>query len=501
MHWLCFWLVSALEIWFNGIVFSGHQGVFLTVCFHTFWFSDMNSDLGLWKRATENLKGVLNPEIFSNWIEIITPVTIRDNSLLLAVDNDFYQDWIEKNYRSFIQDALVAAGAPADLTVRFEVAAADAQRPEPLRPETAREVAPPKKARPKTGASQEMSLNTAFTFESFVSGPQNSFAHAAAQAVSKEPGRAYNPLYIYGQTGLGKTHLMQAIGNYIVQSSGLSVRYVSSETFVNDYVEAVRNNTFTALHARYRSVDVLLIDDVQFFCGKGGSRDEFFHTFHKLYMAGKQIVITSDLPPKDLKDLDARLVSRFEGGLVTEVENPDEETRHAILRYKNSLQEKKLRLNEDVLKFMAQNIKSNVRSLEGALMRAIGYGKLHETVVTVDMLPEVLKDQLSYEQRKDLTCAEIQEAVVRYFDLRKTDMTSDNKERGIAEPRMIAMFLCRKLTTLSSKAIAKAFEREHATVLHAVKTIQARMQIDSKLADAVKKITTTLGRDASELAP
>ena len=458
----------------------------------------MSTDLELWHKTTEYLRGILNPEVFSNWIEIITPVSVKGNCFLLNVENDFYQDWIETNYKSYILDALKAAGAPGDIAVRFEVSALPdaAPKAEPQKP--AHEAEPPRKPRVKANASQTTPLNPTFTFQTFVTGPSNSWTHAAALAVSKEPGRAYNPLFIYGQTGIGKTHLMQAIGNHIVQSSGMSVRYVSSETFLNEYVEAVRNNTlFPALRARYRNTDVLLIDDIQFFCGKGGSVEEFFHTFEVLQNARKQIVITSDLPPKSLKDFEARLISRFESGMVTEIENPDYETRLAILRYKNSLT--KIQLSDEVLSFMAHNIKSNVRSLQGALTRSVGYATLTNTVITTDVLQELLKDQLNNERRKDLTCEEIQKSVVDYFSLHPKDMSSDKRTRDITEPRMIAMFLCRKLTSLSLPVIGASFSREHATVVHACKTIQARMQVDKDLFESVKKITSTLGRDPSEI--
>jgi len=463
----------------------------------------MNSDLELWQKAIGHLKGVLNPEVFANWIEIISPASIKDNCFFLNVGNDFYQDWIEKNYKGYILDALKVAGAPSNLTVRFAVLPSDADIPKtiPLTPKVEQPIEPPKKPRVRVNVSKGTPLNPAFTFENFVTGPSNSWTHAAALAVSKEPGRAYNPLFIYGQTGIGKTHLMQAIGNQIIQALGLSVRYVSTETFLNEYVEAVRNNTlFPALRARYRNVDVLLIDDIQVLCGKGGSMEEFFHTFNALETVHKQIVITSDLPPKSLKGLEERLISRFEKGMVTEVENPDYETRLAILRYKNSIA--KVQLGDEALSFMAGNIKSNVRSLEGALTRAVAYATLNNVAVTTDILLEILKDQLSNERRKDLTCLEIQHAVVDYFDLHIKDMSSDNRAREIAEPRMIAMFLCHKLTPSSLASIGKSFgNRTHATVLHAGKAIQARMQVDNDVFDSIKKITVALGRDLSEIIP
>jgi len=460
----------------------------------------MNDDLALWQKVTGYLKGVLNPDVFSRWIEIITPASIQGNCFVLCVDNDFYQDWLEKNYKSFILDALKVVGAPIDLTVRFEVASSDAPKPEPQK--VAREAEPPKKSRPKAGGTLRASpLNATFTFENFVTGPSNSFAHAAALGVSQAPGRAYNPLFIYGQTGIGKTHLMQAVGHRILQSPGMSVCYVSSETLLNEYVEALTKKTLFDFRDRYRRADVLLVDDIQFFCGKGSIQEEFFHTFDALHRERKQIIMTSDLPPKSLKDLEARLISRFEWGMVTEIESPDFETRLAILRYKNSL-EKKVHLGDDALMFIAHNIKSNVRSLEGALTRAIAFASLNSnSVVTGDDLQTLLKDLLNNERQKDLTCDEIQRAVVDYFDLRMTDMSSNKRMRELAEPRQVAMFLCRKLTLLSLSAIANSFDKTHATVLHACKTIQARMQVEKELFDSVKKITTALGRDPSSITP
>ena len=458
----------------------------------------MSDVLALWQKVTGYLKGVLNPDVVSRWIEIITPVSVQGDCLVLSVDNDFYQEWVEKNYRDYILDALRAAGAPVEMTVRFEVSAPDGPRPEPQT--VARETElPPRRPRLKAGGTLRASpLNPTFTFENFVSGPSNSFAHAAALGVSQAPGQAYNPLFIYGQTGIGKTHLMQAIGHRILQSPGTAICYVSSETLLNEYVEALQKKTLFDFRDRYRRADVLLVDDIQFFCGKGSIQEEFFHTFDALHHERKQIIMTSDLPPKSLKDLEGRLISRFEWGMVTEIESPDFETRLAILRYKNSL-ERKSPLSDDALTFIAHNIKSNVRCLEGALTRSVAFSSLNNITVTINDLQTLLKDQLDNERQKDLTCDEIQRAVVDYFDLRMTDMSSNKRMRELAEPRQVAMFLCRKLTLLSLSAIANSFDKTHATVLHACKTIQARIQVEKDLFDSVKKITTSLGRDPSAI--
>ena len=462
----------------------------------------MNDDLALWQKVTEYLRGVLNPDVVSRWIDIITPTSIQDNCFVLCVDNDFYQDWLDKHYKGFILDALVVAGASVNLTVRFEVASSGEPKTESPKiesPKVERGVEPPKRVRSKMSSLDASTLNPTFTFENFVAGPSNDFAHAAALAVADAPtGRAYNPLFIYGQTGIGKTHLMQAVGHRVLTKPGMSVCYVSSETLLNEYVESVRNRTTKEFRDRYRRADLLLVDDIQFLGGKEGIQTEFFHTFNDLHQAHKQIILTSDLPPKSLQGLEERLISRFEWGMVTPIDNPDFETRLAILRYKNSLGTK-VQLNDDVLTFIAHNIKSNVRCLEGALTRTVAFASLNHIIITPDVLPTILKDQLSNERQKDLTCEEIKRAVVDYFDLRMTDMSSMKKTHDIAEPRQVAMFLCRKLTPLAFETIAISFVKNHATVIYACKTIQARIQVDKNLFDSIKKIVTSLGRDPSTI--
>jgi chromosomal replication initiator protein len=455
----------------------------------------MNSDKELWLQATEHLKSVIkNKDLFERWIEIIKPDRIQDNCFILTVDNDFYQDWLDKNYKSLILTALHASNAPQDLTIRFEVV-----RP----PENAASIEPPpspvdvrpKKSRQKSNILASP-LNPLFTFENFVTGPANNFAHAAALGASQAPGRAYNPLFIHGQTGIGKTHLMQAVGHSILKKPGMSVCYVSSETLLNEFIEAIKDRTIVGFRNRYRRADVLLVDDIQFLCGKGSIQEEFFHTFNALFDAHKQIIMTSDVAPQKLKDLEPRLVSRFEWGMVTEIESPDFETRVAILRYKLSLTN--VTLSNDIVTFLAENIKSNVRSLEGALTRTIAFAELNSKMtLTTDMLRTLLKDQLSDERQKDITPDEIQRVVVDYFDLRMADMSSKKRTRTLATPRQIAMFLCRKLTMLSLPEIAQSFGKTHATVVHACKTIQDRLQIESDLRESVTQIVHKLGRDSS----
>lgn len=455
----------------------------------------MNNDRELWQHATEHLKSVIkSKDLFERWIEIIKPDTIQDNCFILTVDNDFYQDWLDKNYKSLILTALQASGAPQDLKIKFEVvrpsegAAAMETHAMPAEPAT-------KKARLKSNILASP-LNPLFTFENFVTGPANNFAHAAALGASQAPGRAYNPLFIHGQTGIGKTHLMQAVGHSIIKKPGMSVCYVSSETLLNEFIEALKDRKLVDFRNRYRRADVLLVDDIQFLCGKEGIQEEFFHTFNALFDSHKQIIMTSDVAPQKLKGLEPRLVSRFEWGMVTEIECPDFETRMAILRYKLSLTS--VKLPSDILTFLAENIKSNVRSLEGALKRTIAFADLNSSMtLTTDMLRTLLKDQLSNERQKDITPDEIQRIVVDYFDLRMADMSSKKRTRMLAAPRQIAMFLCRKLTMLSLPEIAQSFGKTHATVVHACKTIQDRLQIESDLRESVKQIVHLLGRDSS----
>jgi chromosomal replication initiator protein len=438
--------------------------------------------------------------VYSRWIEIIKPATIQDNRFILHVDNDFCQTWLEDNYQHVIIDALRSAGAPAEMSLRFMVQScdssgrtADTDAQTLVKPET-KPAHSPKRRHKACPSGFGYPLNPNFTFENFVTGPSNSFAHAAALGVSQSPGRAYNPLFIYGQTGIGKTHLMQAVGHRVLQAPGKSVSYVSSETLLNEYIESIKNRTTMDFRNKYRNTDVLLVDDIQFLAGKDSLQEEFFHTFNVLYDVHKQIIMTSDLPPRELSGLEPRLVSRFEWGLVTEIESPDFETRLAILRYKQTLTN--VSLPDNLLTFIAENITSNVRSLEGALTRAVSYSSLSPQMpLTLDILRNLLKDQLTVERQKDLSFDDIQRMVADHFDLRLTDMSSKRRPRSVAAPRQVAMFLCRKLTRASLPEIANSFGKTHATVVHACKTIQDRIQLEEELRNSVRVITRKLGRD------
>ncbi|MCL1887267.1 MAG: chromosomal replication initiator protein DnaA [Kiritimatiellaeota bacterium] len=452
----------------------------------------------LWENACKHLKEILNPDVYSRWIAVIRPLEIANDTLVLSVENDFCKMWLEDNYLQLIVNALRLGEAPESLHVKFTVR----QQEPATEPE---EVAEPGQAAPgekeKRRPQRRMKgvavteLNERLTFEEFVVGPSNSFVHAAAIGVTQSLGKAYNPLFIHGQSGLGKTHLLQAIGHRVAQTmAGARVAYVTTESLLNEYVDAIRSNTTLAFRNRYRSVDLLLVDDVHFFGGKESLQEEFFHTFNTLFNARKQIVMTSDRLAREIPGLEERLVTRFQWGLVIALEKPNFETRLAILRYKH--QSANRQLSEDVLMFIADNIQSNVRALECGLNTALWYANQQpEVPMNVERVRDILKDVLDKEQLKDLTFDEIQRAVAEFYDVRLTDMSSKQRPQSVALPRQIAMYLARKLTHASLQDIANAFGKTHATVLYAAKAIQNRIDTEEKLRGDVRQITRRLGRD------
>ncbi len=445
--------------------------------------------LHLWSKACKRLQEALHHDVYSRWISVIQPENLEDHRLTLSVDNDFYQTWLEENYLPLIKQALSAVTGET-----FEIAFT-------VR-ESAREPAPPpvqEKRRPflrlTRGAKFTAALNPKFTFDSFIIGPSNSFAHAAALAVAQAPARAYNPLFIYGGVGLGKTHIMQAIGHHVVATSRANVCYTSSEALLNEYVEALQANSLVQFRKKYRGADLLLVDDIHFLAGKERIQEEFFHTFNTLFDSHKQIVMTSDRPASEIARLEQRLVSRFEWGLVTELESPDLETRMAILREKQ--RSAAVKLPDDLTLFIAQNVRSNIRRLEGALVRSLSYASLTGRNLTLDALRHLLRDILDQEQQEEITFDQIQRTVAEHYDVRMADMSSKRRPRAVAVPRQVAMFLCRRITRSSLPDIANAFCKTHATVLHACKTIETRMDVDERLRCSVMQISRKLGTDIS----
>lgn len=447
-----------------------------------------NAVVDIWGKACSHLQAVLHPDVYSRWIAVIAPVDYADNTITLSVDNDFYQTWLEENYLPLIKSALSTVTSTADVKVVFAV-----------KPHSARvEPAEPPKKKPanahghslKRGKAQTF-LNNNFTFDTFVVGSSNNFAHAASLAVAQAPARAYNPLFIYGSAGLGKTHLMQAIGHHVLNSSRATVCYLSSESLMNEYIAALQSSSLVQFRKKYRNTDLLLVDDIHFLAGKERLQEEFFHTFNTLFDAHKQIVMTSDRPASEITGLEQRLVSRFEWGLVTELEPPDMETRIAIL--KNKMVQMKTTLPDDSLLFIAQNIKSNIRRLEGALTRVLSYKAIVNKELAQDALRYLLRDVLEEEQKTEITLETIQRAVAEHYDIRLADMTSKRRPRSIAVPRQVAMFLCRRMTTLSLPDIANGFGKTHATVMHACTSVNSRMDVDSNLKRDVTQISEKLG--------
>ncbi len=440
----------------------------------------------LWSKACKHLQDVLHPDVYSRWIAVIQATNLTDSCLTLSVDNDFYQTWLEENYLSLIKNA-VSSVSGADIDITFTVApkASLSEQPEPKK-RTLRE-------RLSRLTRPEPALNPKFTFETFVVGSSNNFAHAASLAVAQAPGRAYNPLFIYGSTGLGKTHLMQAIGHHVLSTSRAVVCYLSSESLLNEYIAALQSSSLIQFRKKYRNTDLLLIDDIHFLAGKERIQEEFFHTFNALFDAHKQIVMTSDRPASDITGLEKRLVSRFEWGLVTELEPPDIETRIAILRNKQS--QAKVSLPDDIILYIAENVKSNIRLLEGALIRTISYASLSGRPLTLEAVKYLLRDTLQQEHLAEVTFEAVQKAVAEHYDVRLADMTSKRRPRAVVTPRQVAMYLCRRMTRASLPDIASAFGKTHATIIHACKTIDSRMETEPELKHDVLRITGKLGKN------
>lgn len=440
----------------------------------------------LWKDASKILRGMLNPELFNRWFVPIKPLELNNGSLVLGVPNEFSQIWLQDNFLSLIREAINQA-AEQPLQVKFAIApgskdsAKSAPRPYPEKLTAAR-------------AGLDVKLNARYTFDTFVVGPNNNFAHAAALAVAQSPAKAYNPLFVYGGVGLGKTHLMQAIGHAVAGRSKTGrISYITCEQFTNDFIQAIQTNSMIRFRKKYRHVDVLLIDDIQFLSGKERMQEEFFHTFNTLFDAHDQIVLSSDRPAAEIANLENRLVSRFEWGLVTELQPPALETRIAILKKKAAAME--MKVPDQVIEFIAEKIRTNIRRLEGALVRVASHTSLTGCDVTVDSLHTILRDFLHEEAKHTITIDAIQKKVATHFDIRLADMTSRRRPQNVAFPRQVAMYLSRTLTDRSLTDIGESFGgRDHGTVMHACRLLDARLAKDQKLRETVSYLEQTLQR-------
>jgi chromosomal replication initiator protein len=446
----------------------------------------------IWAQAQDTLRSMLNGDLFNLWFAPLRAARLEGDCITLEVANDFCEVWLKDNYLGLLQDVLMHVTGQ-QWKVKFQLATPGAVPPVP--PDGKKVKAKLVEHAPeKAVASRESIFNPKYTFDTFVVGGNNNFAHAAALAVAQGPGKSYNPLFLYGGVGLGKTHLLNAIGQHVVDNKkGARVAYLSSEKFTNEYIDAIQNSQLMRFRKKYRQTDVLLIDDVQFLAGKERIQEEFFHTFNALHEGHKQIVLTCDRPASEIQNLEHRLVSRFEWGLVTDLQPPEVETRMAILRKKaKSLG---VELPEDIIQFLANRIRSNVRRLEGALIRVTSYASLTGKQPTIEMTEELLREILHEEGRFTVNIDFIQKRVAEHFDIRLADMTSKRRPENIAFPRQVAMFLARQMTESSLSVIGEAFGgRDHGTVLHACRLVKDRMEVDPNVRQVVNYLEKQLMR-------
>jgi chromosomal replication initiator protein len=424
--------------------------------------------MNLWDEILARIETQVNRHSFYTWFRPTTFVAEDRSSVTVRVPNPSFKEWLTKHYATVITEATSELNRPS-LLVQF---VADSQVETPMIPLTTEEaLALESGTPPPTVQLGPAGLNSRYTFDTFIVGSSNQFAHAACRAVAEAPSRSYNPLFIYGGVGLGKTHLMHAVGQYVLQHDrNLKLTYISSERFMNEMINAVRYDRVLDFRERYRSVDVLLVDDIQFLAGKEGTQTEFFHTFNALYDAQKQIVLSSDCPPREIPSLEERLRSRFEWGLTADIQSPDLETKAAILKKKAETES--VPLPDNVAMYIAGKIKSNIRELEGSLIRLIAYASLTGQDISLPLAQEVLKNILDHEQ-KAVTIENIQKFVAEYYNLKMNDLKSRNNSKSVAKPRQIAMYLCKALTHASLPEIGRSFGgKHHSTVIHSIRKVE-----------------------------
>ncbi len=454
----------------------------------------MNKDKDkLWEEAAHHLRETLPKDIFEKWIAVIQCRSIGDDKAVLVVGNDFYQSWLEEHYIPLIKKALsVVSGRELEIDLTVDYSLISESGEEGFKKERVNPFVPQKRSK-----ETRTNLNKNYTFDSFVVGPANQFAHAAAMASAQSPSRAYNPLFIYGGVGLGKTHLMQAIGNFILSKKARGkVCYTTSEAFLNEYIEALQTNSLAKFRKKYRTVDALLIDDIHFLAGKDRLQEEFFHTFNAIFENHKQIVMTSDRPAGELSGLAPRLVSRFEWGLVVELESPDMETRVAILRKK--CDQLNLSIDPNLLFYIAERISSNIRRLEGALIRVASYVSLTGQEMDRAKLEYLLRDTLDQEKKHSVSVEGIQKIVADHFDIRVSDIVGPRRPKNIAWPRQVAMYLSRTMTDQSFPVLGEAFSRNHATIVHACQSVEKRQTEDLKLRQTLSLLRQRVGHNAQK---
>jgi chromosomal replication initiator protein len=435
----------------------------------------------LWQKVLEQLRDQLGNQNFETWIKPIRVREITDDEIGLEVPNKFFRDWLAEHFLKSIHESLSLL---AHRSIKVSLSVNQKLQSGAVTPQKKPEREPPRVPRLNN-------LIPKYTFENFVVGASNQFAHAASLAVANQPGEHYNPLFIYGGVGLGKTHLINAIGHQIVEKrAALKVLYLSSESFMNELIASLRRDKMDEFKTRFRNIDALILDDVQFIAGKERTQEEFFHTFNSLYESHKQIIITSDKFPKEIPELEDRLRNRFEWGLIADIQPPDMETRVAILQKKGEAEG--VQLPHDVAIFLAANIDSNVRELEGSLTRLGAFASLTKVTITIDLAKEVLQNTLRSNSR-EVTIESIQKTICDYFNIKLGDLKAKRRTKNIAVPRQVAMYLARKYTSTSFPAIGSKFGgRDHSTVIHAAKTIEKKIKDDPQMQSTIEKLEKNL---------
>jgi chromosomal replication initiator protein len=436
----------------------------------------------IWDAVLARIETKVNRHSFYTWFKPTGFISERTDGIRVRVPNTLFRDWLTKHYSAVLEEALREVDRGGS-SLEFITDEALAAAPEPPAPAPALANAEPEDT--ESDAAQP-GLGPRYSFDTFIVGPSNQFAHAACRAVAEAPSRSYNPLFIYGGVGLGKTHLMHAIGHYVLTNSNLKLTYISSERFMNEMINALRYDRVLDFRERYRSVDVLLVDDVQFLAGKEGTQTEFFHTFNALYDAQKQIVISSDCPPHEIPSLEERLRSRFEWGLIADIQPPDIETKVAILKKKAETEG--IPLPDNVAIYIAGKIKSNIRELEGSLIRLIAYASLTGREISLPLAQDVLRNVLKNDDRA-ITIEIIQKSVSEYYQLKLGELKSRNNSKSIALPRQVAMYLCKHLTKASLPEIGKSFGgKHHSTVIHSIRKIEDLRQSDGDFNTLINNI-------------
>ncbi len=443
-----------------------------------------------WVDVLEFISPKVGDEAIDTWFQPLELEGITEEQATIRVPNKFFGEWLGRNYKDLLIEAFHHTEGIKPTEIIFVLKEEKSKESLQAVPSVKKEgYRPP----PLPSKSRRQPLpNPKYTFETFVVGASNQFAHAACLAVAESPAKSYNPLFIYGGVGLGKTHLLNSIGNYIADRTDLRIAYVTTEQFTNEVINSIRYDKMMELRRRYRNVDMLLIDDIQFLAGKERTQEEFFHTFNSLYEAGKQIVLSSDRFPKEMPSMEERLRSRFEWGLIADLQQPDVETRIAILRKKS--EEEGIAINEDVIQLLAANLKSNIREIEGALIRLGAYASLTGQLITVDMAKNILRDLIGG-KRKVITAEDIQEAVASRFQVKISDLKSKRRTKTLVYPRQIAMFLCRDLTDASFPEIGRDFGgKDHTTIIHACKQMKKAQETDATLRTTLESLKEEIGK-------